>query len=196
MSVPSDPDDLRDRLRALRAEPVDGPANAEFAASLHRKLVAAGAPDEPSFWRRLWPAAGSRAPLLWSGFAGAAVCALLILIALSHKQPHRELQAEAPLAAAEFPASQVAMVRVNLSASVAVQSALIRVTLPDGLVFWSEGQALAQRSFEWSQPLNSGDNDIPIAVRGLRPGRYQMTVTAKMGKEQVEDKVLLEVVSG
>ncbi len=100
---------------------------------------------------------------------------------------------DSALATVEFPATKVAMVRINLSAEAAVQSAQIQVTLPEGLVFWADGQELAQRSFSWSQPLKAGDNDIPIAVRGLRAGHYRMTVTAKMGNAQVEDDVLLEV---
>jgi hypothetical protein len=98
--------------------------------------------------------------------------------------------------ATRLPATKVAVVHVNLSAEVPVESALIRVSVPDGLVFWAEGEELPQRSFEWTQPLRAGDNEIPVAVRGLRPGKYRMTVSAYIGSERVEDEVLLEVVSG
>jgi hypothetical protein len=85
---------------------------------------------------------------------------------------------------------------VNLSAEVEVADAHIRVELPEGLAFWSDGEALNQRHFEWTQPLRAGDNEIPIAVRGLKPGRYRMTVSALIGSERVEDEVLLQVVDG
>jgi hypothetical protein len=77
-----------------------------------------------------------------------------------------------------------------------VESARIRVSLPQGLVFWSDGKALPQPALEWTQPLAAGDNDIPIAVRGERPGRYRMTVSALVGGERVEHEVLLEVTAG
>ena len=170
--------DVRERLRELRVDPPDG----GFSAALHRKLVAAGEPVPSPWWRR--PFAGPQR-WLWPAFGALAGVAVFVL--LSHK-PGRE--------ATILPATKVAVVRVNLSSEVAVQSAQIRVTLPDGLVFWADGQELPQRSFEWTQPLEKGDNDIPIAVRGLKPGEYRMTVTAKIGGEDVEDEVLLEVTSG
>ena len=94
------------------------------------------------------------------------------------------------------PATKVAMVRLDLSVDVAIASADIRVTLPDGLVFWSRGEALADRSFEWSQPLAAGRNEIPIAVRGQHPGRYHVTVTARVGDDWISHDVPLDVVDG
>ncbi|MBK9518498.1 MAG: hypothetical protein IPO09_14335 [Anaeromyxobacter sp.] len=94
------------------------------------------------------------------------------------------------------PATQVALVRLDLTVSVAVASADVRVTLPDGLVFWSRGQALPDRSFAWSQSLAAGRNEIPIAVRGQRSGRYHLTVTARVGGEWIAHDVPLEVTEG
>ena len=176
--------ELVDRLRALREEPAD----AGFAASLHRRLVASGASERPGLWHRL-SFLQPQPRLAWSAL-GVALALLVAGVPFLRTAPHREL------AVAELPATKVAVVRVNLSAEVAVESAQIRVSLPEGLVFWADGQELAQRSFEWSQPLHAGDNDIPIAVRGLRPGRYRMMLTAQIGKERVEEAVLLEVVDG
>ena len=175
--------DLRDRLRQLKVDPPEG----GFEASLRRTLQAEGPPSPPPFWRRIWPQI-SQPRLLWPAF-GAAM-GVAVFLALAHVG-----RPSLPVAA-EFPATKVAVVRVNLSSNVAVQSAQIRISLPEGLVFWADGQALPQRSFEWTQPLAAGDNDIPIAVRGQHPGRYRMTVSARMGNEQVEHEVLLEVVDG
>jgi len=173
--------DLRDRLRQLKVDPPDG----GFEATLHRKPVAAGPPSPPPFWRRIWPSL--QAPrMLWPAFGAAMGVAVFLLLGHTGYAP----------VAAEVPATQVAVVRINLSSNVAVQSAQIKVSLPDGLVFWSDGQALPQRSFEWTQPLAAGDNAIPIAVRGQQPGRYTMKVSARMDGEQVEHDVLLEVVGG
>ena len=180
--------DVRDRLRELRVDPPDG----GFSASLHRRLLAAGAPRTAGLWRRIWPAANAPR-LLWPGLAIAAGLAAIVVV--SQLRDHRAGGSRGTVAT-DVPATKVAVVRVNLSAEVAVESAQIRVSLPEGLVFWADGEALPQRAFEWTQPLRAGDNDIPIAVRGLRPGRYRMTVTARFGDQRVEDEVVLEVVDG
>jgi hypothetical protein len=179
MSEPGE-SELRQRLRALRVDPPDG----GFTAKLHRGVVSAGPPHAPPWWRRLpvdrrvgWPAL-------------AAAAALAAVAVFTGTRPH-----PAP-AAAELPATKVAVVRLNLSADVAVDKATIAVHLPDGLVFWSDGRALEQRSFEWTQPLQKGDNEIPIAVRGSRPGRYRVSVTAWIGSQRIEDDVVLQVVEG
>ena len=186
---------LADRLRALRVDaPDDG-----FSAALHRRLVAAGPPLEPSWWKRL---AGQleqlvQAPgraLLWPALGAAMAVVVFLALGRTGALP---VEPGAPaLAATRLPATKVAVVRVNLSAEVAVQDARIRVSLPDGLYFWADGQQLAQREFEWTQPLQAGDNDIPIAVRGQQPGSYRISVTARINGASVVDDVLLEVIGG
>ena len=57
---------------------------------------------------------------------------------------------------------------------IAVESAQMHVELPPGLSFWADGAELPQRSLDWEQPLKMGDNVIPIAVRGARPGEYRV----------------------
>ena len=157
--------------------------------------MAAGRPDPAPSWRRLWPSAEGARRWLWP-VAGLAtgVAAFLALSVLRPPAP----AGDAPLIAqvTRLPATQVALVRVNLSADVAVESARIRISLPPGLSFWVHGQELAERSFEWTQPLRSGDNEIPIAVRGRQPGRYHIAVSALIGGEVVEEQVVLEVVDG
>jgi hypothetical protein len=184
--------DVRERLRQLRLEPPDD----GFEARLRQRLVAAGPPEAPSPWQWLRAPGGGRRWLWPAGGLAAGVAAFLLLAFLRGAPgPARPTAGEA-LAAAEVPASKVAVVRVNLSAAVAVESADIRVTLPEGLVFWSEGQALAQRSFEWRQPLEPGSNEIPIAVRGQRPGLYHVRVTALVGGTWIDHDVPIAVVKG
>jgi hypothetical protein len=184
--------DLRERLRVLRIDPPD----LGFEASLHRRLVGADPPASPAAWRRwlevLQHPHGSR--LLWPAL-GITV-GLIVLLAAGLLRTNPRTPAPPYLVATEVPSTKVAMVRFNLTADVAVESARIRVSLPQGLVFWSDGKALPQPALEWTQPLAAGDNDIPIAVRGERPGRYRMTVSALVGGERVEHEVLLEVTAG
>ena len=190
---------VRERLRALRVDPPVG----DFEAALHRRLAAAGPPDEPGLWQRLREAT-SGAAWLWP-LAGV-VAGLMVVLAFSLRPAPvapvgipvaGRLEPAAPEAPpTEVPASKVAIVRLNLTTEVAAANAEIQVNLPDGLVFWSHGEALAQRSFSWTQALATGDNDIPIAIRGQRPGRYRVAVTARTGSEQVQDEVVLEVTNG
>jgi hypothetical protein len=179
--------DIPTRLRGLREDPPDG----GFEAALHRRLAEAGTPLTPPFWRRL---PRFRLRLLWPSLAGAAgLAAVLAVVGIARG---RTVVHSREVAATELPATKVAVVRVNLSTDVEVVGAEIRVDLPEGLTFWSDGEQLHQRHFEWTQTLRAGDNEIPIAVRGLKPGHYRMTVSALIGSERVEDEVLLQVVDG
>lgn len=205
MSGPTTQDEaqLRERLRALRVDPPPG----DFEATLHRKLAQAGPPEEPGLWERLRTRVRP-GPWLWPALGVAAGVVLVLSGALLRRGatgPAREppklatrdvLPPPEDEATTLVPASKVAMIRMNLTAEVATDNAEIRVSLPDGLVFWSHGEALAQRSFSWNQALAAGDNDIPIAIRGQRPGRYRVTVTARAGSTRVEDEVVLEVTKG
>lgn len=182
--------ELRQRLRALRVElPDDG-----FEAALHGRLLAAAAPRPPRLLARLH-AAPWRGRLLWPAFGLAAgVAAFLTLELLRGPLPGAPLLPAVTVA--EVPATKVAVIRLDLSAEVAVQRAEIQVRLPAGLVFWSDGQALAERTYQWTQPLAAGENQIPIAVRGQRPGRYRVMVSALAGGEWIEHEVLLQVTDG
>jgi hypothetical protein len=192
MSRPQDQDDeLRQRLRQLRVDP---PA-ADFHARLHQRLAEAGPPAAPPWWQRL-PEIWRSPRVLWPAAGLAAGVMVFLALTLMHGALPSAPPSADGLAAVEVPATKVAIVRVDLNTDVAVQSADIRVSLPDGLVFWSEGHALAQRTFEWSQPLDAGGNELPIPVRGQRPGRYLVKVSARIGNAWIEHDVSLEVIDG
>jgi hypothetical protein len=189
----SEDGDLRERLRRLRVDPPDG----GFEATLRRRLLEAGPPAEPSPWRRLRAALGRRPGIAWPALGLAAgLAAFVVLWSVAGGPGSLRTAADRTAAATVLPATKVAVVRLNLSADVDVDGAAIRVQLPPELAFWVDGQALPDRVFEWVQPLRSGDNEIPIAVRGQRPGRYRIAVVAQIGRERVEHDVVLEVVDG
>lgn len=189
MTHPADSQDrdLRRRLEALRIDaPDDG-----FRATLHRRLVEAGTPAAPSAWARL--AEALRAPgLRWPALGAAAGLAAALLVAA----PALRAPAGAPAGGTVLPSTRVAVVRLNLAADAPVDAAHIRVSLPPGLAFWADGQALASRELSWSQPLEPGDNEIPIAVRGQQPGRYRIGVAADVGGQRIQEEILLEVTGG
>jgi hypothetical protein len=79
------------------------------------------------------------------------------------------------------------------SAEVAVESVTFEVTLPEGLAFWSNGRRLDERTFRWPGRLDAGENLIPIAVRGDRPGRYPVVATVEVEGRVLEHRVVLDV---
>jgi hypothetical protein len=190
MTHPGDDQDreLRRRLGALRTDVPDG----DFQASLRRRLLAAGPPDGPSRWRRIAEALRPRA-VLWPALGAAAGVAAFLL--LGSPALRNRGDAGAPFGTL-LATTQVAVVRLTLSADAAVDAAHIRVSLPAGLSFWAEGGEVAARELEWTQPLDAGDNEIPIGVKGRQPGRYRIGVNARIGEQRIEDEVLIEVTRG
>ncbi len=183
---------LRDRLRSLRVDPPD----AGFTGALHRRLAAAGEPSEPSLFQRLAARRPAALRLAWPAAGLAAGLACFLSLSWLRPPAPQATAGERLGAATEVPSTKVAVIRVNLVVEAQVASAEIRIQLPDGIVFWTDGEALARRSFGWTQPLAAGDNEIPIAVRGSRPGLYRVKVSARIGDEWVDDEIPLEVVGG
>jgi hypothetical protein len=182
---------LLQRLRALREE---RPESA-FRESLHRRLVAAGPPEPSGAWERIAAFCRRRAPILWPAVGVAAgVATFLLLSAL--QRPPSPVTSLAEVPGTTVPASKVAVIRLDFTADVAVEQADFQVSLPEGLQFWADGELLPHRSFEWTQPLQEGNNVIPVAVRGQRPGRYLVTAVARVGGQDIQHDVLLEVTEG
>jgi hypothetical protein len=138
----------------------------------------------------LWPAIG----------AMAGVAAFLVMSVVQRpptvvEGPGRETQALiAP--GTVLPVSKVAVIKLDFTVDVGVEQADFQVSLPEGLAFYADGEELPLRSFEWTQPLNAGSNVIPIAVRGLKPGRYLLTAMARAHGQTIEHDVVLEVTEG
>jgi hypothetical protein len=197
------PDDLAARLRALR---VDRPAS-EFSARLRVRLNEIATPDRPGLLGRLKTLAVGRRAWFWpaSGvLAGAATFALFALVFArpsSPETPPALAQAAAATTRGDVPPTfvvppaKVAVIKLAFSADVDVEDVTFEVTLPEGLAFWSRGQALAERTFRWPGRLSVGENQFPVAVRGERPGLYRVRARAEIGgpNAAVEHEVWLEV---
>ncbi len=195
-----------EKLRAkLRALAVDPPENG-FRASLHRRLVAEAPPPAPGWWARVQEWVSNRRLWLWPAgglAAGVGVYALLVLAFGNPLQtPAPSPSAPKPLAeissgpvppSFQVPSSKVAVIKLAFAAEVAVEDVTFEVKLPEGLSFWSGGQRLDDRSFRWLGRLEAGENIIPIAVRGDRPGRYPVLASVEVGGRVLEQRVVMDV---
>ncbi len=193
-------DPVRRELRALGAKPLP---DRGFRSQLHRRLVESGPPPAPGFspWDWLRERASVRTVLLWPTLG--CVCGVVTYMALAKNPP--PISPPRPVASAmdqpagdvtaiyPIPVSKVAVVKLSFSAEVAIEDVTFEVALPDGLFFWSRGQRLAERTFTWPGHLLVGDNLVPIAVRGERPGRYLIRARVIIDGQPVEHAVMLDV---
>jgi hypothetical protein len=193
-------------LKALRALSVDAPDNG-FRATLHRRLAAEPAPATLGSRDRAWAWLRDRRAWLWPAGGLAAGVAAYALLVLVHGNPIGRHTTQTPIAQASpttpvngpvlpsfrVPSSKVAVIRLAFSAEIAVEDVIFEVSLPEGLAFWSSGKRLDERTFRWPGRLAAGENLIPIAVRGDRPGRYPVVATVEIEGRVLEHRVVLDV---
>jgi len=160
-----------------------------FAAELHARLASAG-PPPASLLDRLRRMLAMR-PL----FAMTAAMAVAAGIAVGITM---RVSRHAPVVATDthrVPQSKIALVKVDFVADAPVDDVAFEVLLPDGLRFYSRGQALPEHSFQWRGKLAAGSNPIPIAVKGERPGTYHVIAHATGPDLDVMQDVVIEVTS-
>jgi hypothetical protein len=198
--------DAPELLKTLRALSVDAP-DCGFRAALHRRLAAEPTPAAPGSFTRALAWLRDRRAWVWPVGGLAAGAAAYTLLMVVHGSPmgrdmHQTSIAQAsPMAPANGPvlpsfrvsSSKVAVIKLAFSAEVAVEDVTFEVTLPEGLAFWSSGKRLDERTFRWPGRLDAGENLIPIAVRGDRPGRYPVVATVEIDGRVLEHRVVLDV---
>lgn len=113
--------------------------------------------------------------------------------ALAVPEPVEPVAVEATAEVFVVPVGKVAMVQLHFAVDRDVEQAEFSVLLPDGLAFFSEGAALPERVFHWEAPLARGDNTVPVAVLGAKPGRHTLAATATIAGEVVVHEIVLDV---
>jgi anti-sigma factor RsiW len=179
---------------------------AGFAGELHRKLVAAGPP--PLVGSARWLGWLRARPFTLAAAAAGASALLAILGTAAVLRPSVNQRIDPPSRSAsgtadaspgeahfEVPEQKVALVKIDFASAKDIDDVSFEVLLPDGLRFFSGGQELAARSFQWHGKLSTGSNVVPVAVKGSRPGRYRVIAHAVAPGLDVSQDVVLEVTS-
>lgn len=157
------PEGLEARVfEALHALPEAPCAASEVA----RALAEAPVPASPSRWRFSWI----------SGGLGAAIAAVLFLVVLPRSTPLPRIET----AAVEV--QQNVAVSIGFDVASSVEDVTYEIALPDGLRFVGEdSQTLEAQSVKWQGALVAGKTVVPIVVRGMRPGTYEILATVRKG---------------
>jgi hypothetical protein len=177
-----------------------------FQEELHRKLVAAEPPalslrTRLAAWTRLHPlsalglAAALSAVLAMAGTTAVLLHGARDFGAGASWGATSNRSSESAIAAPHFkvPAEKVALVKIDFASAKAIDDVDFEILLPDGLHFFSGGQELAERTFQWRAKLGAGSNVVPIAVKGSHPGRYRVIAHATGRDLDVSQEVVLEV---
>ena len=194
------PADLAARVaRALEALPADGVvplvggrARAPRAPGGARG-VAAGGPAGGA------PRGGARAPprpdvrRRWShwasSFAGAAAaCAVFLVWQFTPGAGVPRIETAA------VTVKQDVAVNIGFDVDEGVDGVIFQVDLPEGLKFIDDkAQPMLAQSVSWKGSLEKGKTVVPIVVRGIRPGRYEIEAFVRKGSMKRKTTIVLPV---
>ena len=205
---------IENRLKELKTPP---PGADGFRDALRQRLLEDASTQTGKLNELSWL---RRHPIL-VGVLSGVVTAVLILFAASQfmfqseSGPPSSAQSLASIAAQEkptnasepkkkiiqpdkpthrVPSRRVALIKFHFSSEVAVTDVDMRIQLPSGLKFWSQGKELVQSQVAWMSNLKPGVNTVPVAVYALAAGRYDVVATAQVEGKTIRHKVVLEVI--
>lgn len=167
------PEGLENRIfGALHALPEEPRAASEVARAL------AGAPVKASRWRFSWI----------SGGLGAAIAAVLFAVVLPRSTPLPRIETAA------VQVQQNAAVSIGFDVAQSVENVTYEITLPEGLRFVGEdSQPVGGQSVTWQGALREGKTVVPIVVRGMRPGTYEILATVRKGPMMKQTTIVVPV---
>ena len=91
------------------------------------------------------------------------------------------------------PKNQIALVKFHFSSKVDMAKVKMRIELPNGISFWSDGKRLAQNEVVWTGALSRGENVFPVAVVADQEGPFEVMATAHLDSSILTHKVRLEI---
>lgn len=169
--------ELQEVQRLIRTRKAP-PAPPDLMERIHRKLEAE--PAAPRF-RISWPS-------MASGAIAAALVIGLVTVLLRQQAPLPSIQTAAVQVA------QPAAVTIGFDVARDVEDVTYEIELPEGLEFVdSANQPIEARSVTWQGALRRGKTVVPITVRGLQPGRYEILATVRKNQFAQTTKIVVPV---
>lgn len=128
----------------------------------------------------------------WPSLAAGAVAAgLLVMVGTV------VLRTQTPLPSIQTAAVSVATpTAVNIGFDVAedVDRVTFTIDLPEGLQFLdANNQPFEAQTISWEGSLKRGKTVVPITVRGMQPGKYEILATVRKNQFAQSTKILLPV---
>ncbi|MEB3236844.1 MAG: zf-HC2 domain-containing protein [Candidatus Sericytochromatia bacterium] len=154
----------------------------DFRRKLHLALAAEPVPVRPWHVRLL---SGLNLPSLALGAASAAALTFFLW-----RPPGPGIVLEATA----VPVGQDVAVQVAFEVQEDVRDVTFDVRLPEGLRFVDgRGRDLPESQVTWQGELRKGRTVVPIAVRGLQPGRWEITAVVRKDRSIRETHIVLPV---
>lgn len=176
--------ELRSVVALLHAVPPVVPP-ADLAERVH--LALAALPDEPAVPRAAPPRASSR--FNWGSAAAGAAVAAFVAVAWN-LQPSSLPRIET----AAVSVQQDVAVNIGFDVERSVEDVTFQVDLPEGLRFIDDArQPMLAQSVSWKGSLVEGKTVIPVTVRGVRPGRWEIEAYVRKGPMMRKTTILLPV---
>ncbi|MBI6546083.1 MAG: zf-HC2 domain-containing protein [Cyanobacteria bacterium NC_groundwater_1444_Ag_S-0.65um_54_12] len=175
-------DDLRWVIAQLKAQPrIKAPE--DLAARLHRRLALEAEPPRENWLVRL------QQFINWPSLAvGAVVAAGVMFFVLRGPQPVVGIYASA------VPIDQNVAVQIAFEVDEDVQGVTFDIRLQDGLRFVdSRGQPLQTQQVAWRGELRRGKTVVPITVRGIRPGRWEILAVVRKNQLARKTHIIIPV---
>ena len=124
-----------------------------------------------------------------SSFAGAAAaCAVFLVWQFSPGGGVPRIETAA------VTVKQDVAVNIGFDVDEGVDGVIFQVDLPEGLKFVDDkAQPMLAQSVSWKGSLEKGKTVVPIVVRGIRPGRYEIEAFVRKGPMMRKTTIVLPV---
>jgi hypothetical protein len=103
-------------------------------------------------------------------------------------------QAMPPLETAAVSVKEDVALNIGFDVAQSVEDVTFQIDLPEGLQFVDDNrQPMLAQSVAWKGSLVEGKTVIPIVVRGVRPGRYEIQAFVRKGPMMRKETIVLPV---